>query len=182
MVGSERRVLLESRFAGYRNSIGSCVPSRHRPVRNSGGLGDGGRLQLGRTNGNGVSGASVRIEQVRHAYAFGTFVGNTPIQTGRDAAEFRRLGQVLFNRVTLPRYWADWGTDSIEVLARADAVPARFTRDFPTAVFFHEATTGLTTWGFGEGDMWRADLNTELSRNTKAVRAGPLSWRRTRLE
>ncbi|MFG0268256.1 MAG: endo-1,4-beta-xylanase, partial [Rhodopirellula sp. JB055] len=42
-----------------------------------------------------------------------------------------------------------------DVDTRDEATQAQCTRDFLTLVFAHPATTGFTTWGFWEGDMWR---------------------------
>lgn len=62
-----------------------------------------------------VKGAKVSIRMLRHSFGFGTFVG------GKDAGRtyagdlptselFRSKTRELFNKVTLPMYWADgWG-------------------------------------------------------------------------
>ncbi|MEM6979850.1 MAG: endo-1,4-beta-xylanase [Planctomycetota bacterium] len=71
--------------------------------------------------GKPIVNASVDIQQQRHAYAFGTFVGDAPIGDTDDATRFRETTEAWFNRVTLPRYWADWGTDQPVGLVRADA-------------------------------------------------------------
>lgn len=71
--------------------------------------------------GRPIPDATVKIEQQKHAYAFGTFVGNTPIKAGPDAMRFRQQTKAWFNRVTLPRYWADWGTDTPAGQVKADA-------------------------------------------------------------
>lgn len=73
-------------------------------------------------DGGVVPNASVHVQQTRHSYAFGTFVGDTPTSRGTDADRFRRQSKKWFNRVTLPRYWADWGTESAEGRKQADAV------------------------------------------------------------
>ncbi|MCC9643762.1 endo-1,4-beta-xylanase [Rhodopirellula sp. JC740] len=72
--------------------------------------------------GKPIPNARVRIQQLRHAYAFGTFVGDTPIQAGEDAEKFRQQTTRWFNRVTVPRYWADWGTDRPSGVVRADSI------------------------------------------------------------
>ncbi|MEM1226275.1 MAG: endo-1,4-beta-xylanase [Planctomycetota bacterium] len=79
-------------------------------------------VRVVRANGTPVKSAIVDIQQQCHAYAFGTFVGDTPIHDGEDADEFRQQTLRWFNRVTLPRYWADWGTDTTRGIVRADSI------------------------------------------------------------
>ncbi|EMI25130.1 endo-1,4-beta-xylanase [Rhodopirellula europaea] len=71
--------------------------------------------------GQPLAGATVQVQQQKHDYAFGAFVGNTPIHAGENAAKFREQTKRWFNRVTLPRYWADWGTDRPAGVVKADA-------------------------------------------------------------
>lgn len=72
--------------------------------------------------GNPIVDAVVDVRQKRHDYAFGTFVGETPLRAGDDGRRFRDESKQWFNRVTLPRYWADWGTDRPAGVVKADAV------------------------------------------------------------
>jgi endo-1,4-beta-xylanase len=43
-----------------------------------------------------------------------------PLKTGVDAERYRKTMRQYFNRVTLPRYFADWGTDTPEGQIAAD--------------------------------------------------------------
>ncbi len=73
-------------------------------------------------DGRAASGAMVSLKQRKHAFAFGSFSEDTPLLETKDAEIFRERLQQLFNRVTLPRYWADWGTDPDEGKRKADAI------------------------------------------------------------
>ena len=73
--------------------------------------------------GEPIANAHVSIQQLKHRYAFGTFVGDVPAQDSEDAQTFREKTVEWFNRVTVPRYWADgWGTASPRGLATANSV------------------------------------------------------------
>ncbi|WP_168564239.1 endo-1,4-beta-xylanase [Crateriforma spongiae] len=80
------------------------------------------RIRVTDTLGNPVPDCTVTIRQQKHAYTFGTFVGDVPNRNDDAGQRFRRETLHNFNRVTLPRYWADWGTDSPEGLDRSNAV------------------------------------------------------------
>ena len=60
-------------------------------------------------DGRPVEGATVRVEQVRHAFRFGTFVGPTLIEDSEDGRRYREVVRRRYNYLTLPAYLADWG-------------------------------------------------------------------------
>ncbi|MEM9645956.1 MAG: endo-1,4-beta-xylanase [Planctomycetota bacterium] len=82
------------------------------------------KVQVIDRTGQPVRDATLRVRQRRHAYAFGTFVGETPIKDDVGVERFRAQTKKWFNRITLPRYWADWGTDTPDGAERADRVAA----------------------------------------------------------
>jgi endo-1,4-beta-xylanase len=65
-------------------------------------------------NGRPVSGAQVDLKLARHEYPFATFLDTDPTLNTQDAAKYRELVPKLFNQVTVPIYWADWGWESAE--------------------------------------------------------------------
>ena len=63
-------------------------------------------------DGKPVAGATVALRQRRRACAIGSFIGGeSPIgMHGAEAqAQYTRLYRELFDRATVPIYWADWG-------------------------------------------------------------------------
>ena len=74
--------------------------------------------------GEPVVGAKVIIKQRSHSYSFGTFTDAMPLKVGPDAERYRKTMRHYFNRVTLPRYFADWGTDSATGKVTADNMAA----------------------------------------------------------
>lgn len=65
-------------------------------------------------DGSPVPGAAVRVRMTRHAYQFGTFIENIVLQETPDAKRYRDTVTRLFNRVTCPIYWSDWGWENPE--------------------------------------------------------------------
>ncbi|QDU70528.1 endo-1,4-beta-xylanase [Mucisphaera calidilacus] len=61
--------------------------------------------------GRGVAGAEVEVALERHAFGFGTFIGNGPVlQDSPDGERFRNTLHRYFNRITCPAYNAQtWG-------------------------------------------------------------------------
>jgi endo-1,4-beta-xylanase len=62
--------------------------------------------------GKTIPNAEVSINLKRHAYAFGSFTDAAPALDTPDAQRYRKTMESVFNRVTIPWYWADWGTES----------------------------------------------------------------------
>jgi endo-1,4-beta-xylanase len=74
-----------------------------------------------------IPGAQINVEQVRHAFAFGTAVAADQLfQTGPDADKYREVIQKYFNRATIENHlkwpaWEAWGdgqgkTDGLRAL------------------------------------------------------------------
>jgi len=63
-----------------------------------------------------------------------------------------RMWEILdrFHRFKLPIQITEFDLPIRDAAAQAD-----FTRDFLTAMYAHEAVTGVTIWGFWEGQMWQ---------------------------
>jgi len=70
------------------------------------------RVEVRDVDGAPVAGATVRAEMARHAYQFGTFLEQPALQQTPDGERYRETVERLFNRVTCPWYWADWGWPS----------------------------------------------------------------------
>lgn len=62
--------------------------------------------------GRPVRGAKVSVRLLRHDYPFGTFLDRNPRLPDADGARYREEVPKLFNRVTVPIYWSDWGWES----------------------------------------------------------------------
>lgn len=56
-----------------------------------------------------ITGAKVEIRMQKHAYPFGSFTDYSPGQTDEIGLKSRAVMEKMFNRVTVPIYWADWG-------------------------------------------------------------------------
>ncbi len=69
-------------------------------------------LQVRDAKGEPLKDVEVQLEQVQHAFAFGTFTDAVLEIDGEDGQRYRSVMKQLFHRITLPRYWADWGTES----------------------------------------------------------------------
>lgn len=65
-----------------------------------------------RRAGKAVPNVELDIKLLRHEYPFGTFLDHDPTGSDADAAKYRELVPELFNHVTVPIYWADWGWES----------------------------------------------------------------------
>ena len=59
--------------------------------------------------GGPVAGATVTVKQKRHAWRFGTFVGDTLLEDSPDGERYRAEVLRRYNFLTLPAYLADWG-------------------------------------------------------------------------
>ncbi len=59
--------------------------------------------------GQPLRGARVRARMLRHAYGFGSFMEPSLVESGLDPDRHRNWFLRLFNRATVPIYWADWG-------------------------------------------------------------------------
>lgn len=69
-------------------------------------------IQVQAADGKTVSNATVRVRMTRHAYQFGTFVEELVLKETPDAKRYRETTMSLFNRVTCPLYWSEWGWDN----------------------------------------------------------------------
>ena len=63
-------------------------------------------------SGRPVPNASVHVRMVKHAYQFGTFLEEPTLWDNADGMKYRETVRKLFNRATVPLYWADWGWDN----------------------------------------------------------------------
>jgi endo-1,4-beta-xylanase len=59
--------------------------------------------------GKPISGATVKIEMLRHAFHFGSFVGHNITTDTDEAKKLRETFPQMFNTATSPIYWQDWG-------------------------------------------------------------------------
>lgn len=59
--------------------------------------------------GRPVAGADVHARMTRHGYQFGTFLEGPALLQNADGEKYRETLKRLYNRVTCPVYWADWG-------------------------------------------------------------------------
>jgi GH35 family endo-1,4-beta-xylanase len=66
-------------------------------------------VQVLDANGKPVTNAAVHVRMTRHAYQFGTFVEDLVLRENEDGEKYRETVKRLFNRVTCPLYWSDWG-------------------------------------------------------------------------
>jgi endo-1,4-beta-xylanase len=60
-------------------------------------------------DGQPANRASVRIEQTKHQWRFGTFISEAMLGESHDARNYKTEVLKRFNFVTLPAYQADWG-------------------------------------------------------------------------
>ena len=60
-------------------------------------------------NGKPVANADVRVDMVRNAFEFGSFVESPLLEKSSDGERYRSTFRKMFNKVTVPMYWADWG-------------------------------------------------------------------------
>lgn len=65
-------------------------------------------------DGSAAGNATVRVRMTRHAYQFGTFVEDLVLRETADGRRYRETVAGLFNRVTCPLYWSDWGWENPE--------------------------------------------------------------------
>ena len=72
--------------------------------------------------GNPVTNAAVRVRMTRHAYQFGTFIEDIVLRETADGKKYRETVSRLFNRVTCPLYWSDWGWQNPENRLRYIAI------------------------------------------------------------
>ena len=67
-------------------------------------------------DGKPLAGAAVHATLTRHAFGFGTFLDYEMAHGGDpDSVKLREWTLKLFNRVTTPIYWADWGWENAEI-------------------------------------------------------------------
>ena len=66
-------------------------------------------VQVLDAGGKPVTNATVRVRMTRHAYQFGTFIEDLVLRETADGKKYRETVSRLFNRVTCPLYWSDWG-------------------------------------------------------------------------
>ncbi len=79
-------------------------------------------------DGSPVTHATVRVRMTRHAYQFGTFLEDSALRDTEDGKKYRETVTRLFNRVTCPVYWSDWGWQNSENRQRYRAL-AKWAKD-----------------------------------------------------
>lgn len=62
--------------------------------------------------GKPVRNATVQVRMKEHSYPFGSYTDTAPGGQGTDTDKSRQVMKEMFNRVTVPIYWADWGWES----------------------------------------------------------------------
>ncbi len=86
------------------------------------------------SDGNPIAGADVKVNQKRHAWRFGTFVGGKMLEDNADGKRYREEVLKRYSYITLPAYLADWGWRSDDAReayfkmadwAQANDMPAR---------------------------------------------------------
>ena len=73
-------------------------------------------------SGKPVTNATVHVRMTRHAYQFGTFIEDIVLRETEDGKKYRDTVNRLFNRVTCPLYWSDWGWQNPENRLRFIAI------------------------------------------------------------
>jgi endo-1,4-beta-xylanase len=70
-----------------------------------------GPLSLRIVDGRGrpVQNASIELKQLQSEYPFGSFTDYVPGRDTPDTPTYKQWFKRLFNRATVPIYWADWG-------------------------------------------------------------------------
>lgn len=56
-----------------------------------------------------VEGANIEITQVKRSFSFGSFTGYSLLADTTNGPKMQDVYRRLFDRVTIPIYWADWG-------------------------------------------------------------------------
>ena len=70
-------------------------------------------LRIETPGGAPLANAKVRARMTRHLYQFGTFLDDDVLlREEPDGRKYRETVCALFNRVTCPLYWADWGWEN----------------------------------------------------------------------
>lgn len=64
--------------------------------------------------GKPVPAAKVEVKQKRLGFEIGSFIEEPLLEKGPDGDRYRATFKELFNKVTVPMYWADWGWASAE--------------------------------------------------------------------
>jgi endo-1,4-beta-xylanase len=69
------------------------------------------RITIVDSDGTPVPDATVHVRQTRRAFGIGSFTGNPKLtrDDDPDGRQMRDIYKRLFNRATVPIYWADWG-------------------------------------------------------------------------
>lgn len=67
------------------------------------------KIVVNDAEGNAISGAKVIVKQKRHAFPFGTFVGEKMLEDSVDGQNYRKTLKENYNFITLPAYLANWG-------------------------------------------------------------------------
>lgn len=67
------------------------------------------RFQLVDMAGIPLEGAKVQVEQIEHAYQFGSFFSPLLLEESEEGENYRQWLKDNFNHATAPVYWADWG-------------------------------------------------------------------------
>lgn len=64
--------------------------------------------------GKPVPSARVDVKQKRLGFEIGSFIEEPLLEKSADGDRYRAVFSELFNKVTVPMYWADWGWASLE--------------------------------------------------------------------
>lgn len=85
-------------------------------------------VQVQNADGTPVTNAVVHARMTRHAYQFGTFIEDPVLKETDDGRKYRETVKRLFNRVTCPLYWSDWGWEDPNMRLRYIAI-AQWAKD-----------------------------------------------------
>ena len=87
-------------------------------------------IEVTDSSGRAVKNAKVAIRMTRHAYQFGTFIGDGGkfLEECEEGKRCRDTTLRLFNRVTCPIYWHDWGWQNPKLRAHYIAL-AQWAKD-----------------------------------------------------
>jgi endo-1,4-beta-xylanase len=72
------------------------------------------RLQVVDRRGRPVPKAKLHLVLREHEYVFGSFTSSKAGEIGVEGDRYRAEMERMFNRMTVPIYWADWGWESAE--------------------------------------------------------------------
>lgn len=72
-------------------------------------------IKVVNSEGRAVTNAEIKVQMLKHAYGFGTFLEyKAMLGQSDDSDKLREHTLKLFNRCTTPIYYADWGWENLE--------------------------------------------------------------------